>query len=69
MLPSPLLALCLAAATPALAVKVGGFEDGGNTLVSGLMMFLGNDEKVYILDKAEGNDAQVAGHSAWASVW
>lgn len=32
-------------------------------------MFLGNDEKVYIMDKAEGNAAQVAGHPAWASVW
>jgi hypothetical protein len=32
-------------------------------------MFLGNDEKVYILDKAEGNQATVAGHPAWGSVW
>jgi hypothetical protein len=32
-------------------------------------MFLGNDEKVYIMDKVEGNEAQVNGHSAWASVW
>ncbi|KAF6752871.1 copper radical oxidase variant A [Ephemerocybe angulata] len=69
MIPPSLLALCLAISTPALAVKVGGFEDGGNTLVSAMMMFLGNDEKVYIMDKAEGNSAQVAGHPAWASVW
>ncbi|KAG6816168.1 hypothetical protein H0H87_008092 [Tephrocybe sp. NHM501043] len=34
-----------------------------------MMMFLGNTEKIYILDKAEGNTATVAGHSAWASVW
>lgn len=32
-------------------------------------MFLGNEEKVYILDKAEGNAAQVAGHPAWGAVW
>jgi hypothetical protein len=32
-------------------------------------MFLGNDEKVYIMDKVEGNDAQINGHPAWASVW
>ncbi|TFK65940.1 glyoxal oxidase [Pluteus cervinus] len=32
-------------------------------------MMLGNEEKVYILDKAENNDAQVNGHSAWGSVW
>jgi hypothetical protein len=32
-------------------------------------MFLGNDEKVYIMDKVEGNAVQVNGHPAWASVW
>jgi hypothetical protein len=32
-------------------------------------MFLGNDEKVYIMDKVEGNSVQVNGHPAWASVW
>jgi hypothetical protein len=32
-------------------------------------MFLGNEEKVYILDKAEGNAAQVNGHPAWGAVW
>ena len=32
-------------------------------------MFLGNTDKVYILDKAEGNAAQVNGHPAWGSVW
>ena len=32
-------------------------------------MFLGNEEKVYILDKTEGNAAQIDGHSAWGSVW
>ena len=32
-------------------------------------MFLGNEEKVYILDKSEGNQAQVNGHPAWGAVW
>jgi hypothetical protein len=32
-------------------------------------MFLGNEEKLYIMDKAEGNKAQVEGHPAWGSVW
>jgi len=32
-------------------------------------MFLGNTEKVYILDKAEGNAALVNGHPAWGAVW
>ena len=32
-------------------------------------MFIANEEKVYILDKAEGNSQQINGHPAWGSVW
>ena len=32
-------------------------------------MFLGDEEMVYILDKTEGNAAQIDGHPAWGSVW
>jgi len=32
-------------------------------------MFLGNEDSVYILDKAEGNDAQINGHPAWGALW
>jgi len=32
-------------------------------------MFVGNEEKVYMLDKAEGNAAQINGHPAWGAVW
>ena len=32
-------------------------------------MFVGSPNKVYIIDKVEGNAAQVGGHPAWASVW
>ena len=32
-------------------------------------MFVGNEEVVYFLDKAEGNAAQINGHSAWGAVW
>lgn len=32
-------------------------------------MFLGSPDKVYILDKVEGNPTQINGHSAFASVW
>ncbi|KZS91354.1 glyoxal oxidase [Sistotremastrum niveocremeum HHB9708] len=32
-------------------------------------MFLGNEEKVYILDKVEANEATIDGHHAWAAVW
>jgi hypothetical protein len=34
-----------------------------------MMMFLGNSQKVYMIDKAEGNAPQINGHPAWASVW
>ena len=34
-----------------------------------MMMFVGNDKKVYIIDKAQGNSAQVNGHPAWGAVW
>ncbi|KAF9218908.1 glyoxal oxidase [Gyrodon lividus] len=47
----------------------GSFVQAGSTLVSAMMMFLGNEEKVYILDKTEGNAAQIDGHPAWGSVW
>ncbi|KAG7095081.1 hypothetical protein E1B28_005869 [Marasmius oreades] len=53
----------------ALAATPGSFEDGGNTQVSAMMMFVGNDEKVYISDKTESNAAQINGHPAWNSVW
>lgn len=32
-------------------------------------MFLGNEEKVYIMDKAENNANKINGHPGWASVW
>ncbi|OBZ66600.1 hypothetical protein A0H81_13461 [Grifola frondosa] len=59
------------AASSALAQShsPGTFEDGGDTLVSAMMLFLGNEEKVYILDKAEGNAAQVDGRPAWGAVY
>lgn len=73
--------------TSVFAVTVGGFDDGGSTLVSAMMvgrgshylvsnlklrclqMFLGNENSLYILDKAEMNAAQVNGHPAWGSLW
>lgn len=32
-------------------------------------MFVGSPDKVYIIDKVEGNAEQINGHSAYASVW
>ncbi|VDB96303.1 unnamed protein product [Peniophora sp. CBMAI 1063] len=47
----------------------GQIVEVGNTLVSAMMMFLGKTNKVYILDKIEGNAQQINGHSLYASVW
>ncbi|KAI0246177.1 glyoxal oxidase [Lactifluus subvellereus] len=33
------------------------------------VMFVGSSDKVYILDKVEGNAHQINGHSVYASVW
>ncbi|KAF5368716.1 hypothetical protein D9615_010316 [Tricholomella constricta] len=68
LLPLSLLWL-VSVSSPVLAANAGSFEDGGDTLISAMMMFLGNEEKVYVLDKAEGNPAQIEGHPAWGSVW
>ncbi|KAJ7645473.1 DUF1929-domain-containing protein [Mycena polygramma] len=65
----PLSFLALWLRYPVRASLAGSFADGGNTQVSAMMMFVGNDQKVYILDKAEGNEAQINGHPAWGAVW
>ncbi|KAI0319678.1 glyoxal oxidase N-terminus-domain-containing protein [Amylostereum chailletii] len=70
MLIRSFLALAVASAPAVVAQKKGGtIEDVGNTLVSAMMMFVGGIDKVYILDKVEGNANQINGHSAYASVW
>ncbi|KAJ7179173.1 glyoxal oxidase N-terminus-domain-containing protein [Mycena filopes] len=63
------LLLPLSLLPAASAAAAGSFEAVGDTLVSAMMMFLGSNDKVYIIDKAEGNAAQVNGHAAWGSVW
>ncbi|KAI0763936.1 DUF1929-domain-containing protein [Trametes elegans] len=64
-----LLALALGGASNVVAQKAGSFDDGGNTLVSAMMMFLGNEEKVYILDKSEANEATYNGKPAMGAVY
>ncbi|EIW56122.1 DUF1929-domain-containing protein [Trametes versicolor FP-101664 SS1] len=66
-----LLALFLGTASSALAQShtAGSFEDGGDTQVSAMMMFLGNEEKVYILDKSENNAAKFGNFPAMGSVY
>jgi len=32
-------------------------------------MFVGSSDKVYIIDKVEGNAHQIGGHGVYASVW
>ncbi|KAH9985645.1 glyoxal oxidase [Russula compacta] len=68
LLPS-LLATFGLAVPSALAQQAGSFVTVGDTLVSAMMMFVGSPDKVYILDKVEGNAHQINGHSAYASVW
>ncbi|KAF7797924.1 hypothetical protein EIP86_009131 [Pleurotus ostreatoroseus] len=72
----PLLALSFGATSALAAGPVGGeghaggsFEDGGDTLVSAMMMMVGNNGKVYILDKSENNSATINGHPAMAAVY
>lgn len=48
------------------AGKAGTMEVVGNSGVSAQMMFLGTENKVYILDKSENNAVRVNGHPAWA---
>ncbi|KAI0324825.1 DUF1929-domain-containing protein [Cubamyces sp. BRFM 1775] len=66
-----LLAAVLGAASYAAAQahSPGSFEDGGDTLVSAMMMFLGNTDKVYILDKSEGNAAKFGDYPAMGAVY
>ncbi|KIP06833.1 hypothetical protein PHLGIDRAFT_19348 [Phlebiopsis gigantea 11061_1 CR5-6] len=47
----------------------GSFEDAGNTQVSAMMMFLGNEETVYILDKVEGNAVKFGNYPAVGAVY
>ncbi|KAI0290848.1 copper radical oxidase variant A [Multifurca ochricompacta] len=54
---------------PALSQQAGTFVTAGDTLVSAMMMFVGSQDKVYIIDKVEGNAHQINGHSLYASVW
>ncbi|KAF8890003.1 copper radical oxidase [Gymnopilus junonius] len=69
MLPPRSFLVLSTATSSVLAATAGSFADGGNTLISAMMMLVGNEKKVYILDKAEGNAAQINGHPAWGSVW
>ncbi|KAG8767739.1 hypothetical protein FRC20_006244, partial [Serendipita sp. 405] len=48
---------------------IGGFNKVGESGVSAQMMFLGDNERVYILDKVEANAMQINGHPAWATVY
>ncbi|CAE7052971.1 unnamed protein product [Rhizoctonia solani] len=56
-------------AAPAFAQEAGSIVEVGSTLVSAMMMFLGNEEKIYIMDKVEGNAETISGHPAWGAEW
>ncbi|KAH9073097.1 glyoxal oxidase [Lactarius deliciosus] len=64
------LLVALGLAVPSvIAQQPGSFIVAGDTLVSAMMMFVGGSDKVYIIDKVEGNAHQINGHSLYASVW
>ncbi|KAI9441191.1 glyoxal oxidase [Lactarius indigo] len=67
----PLLVALGLAVPAAIAQQPGSFVVAGDTLVSAMMsqMFVGGSDKVYIIDKVEGNAHQINGHSLYASVW
>jgi hypothetical protein len=44
----------------------GTWEIIGDTGVSAQQLYLGNADKVYIIDKTQNNEAQINGHPAWA---
>ncbi|ORY73590.1 hypothetical protein BCR35DRAFT_333603 [Leucosporidium creatinivorum] len=52
--------------TGALAGKANTFEIVGHTGVSAQQLFLGNEKKIYVVDKVEKNPVEVNGHPAWA---
>jgi hypothetical protein len=43
------------------------FEIVGNSGVSAQMLFLGQSNKVYVVDKTENNPIRINGHPAWAT--
>ncbi|KAI0043163.1 copper radical oxidase [Auriscalpium vulgare] len=45
----------------------GMFKVIGDSLVSGQQIFLGTNDKVYIIDKAENNPTRIGAHPAWGS--
>ncbi|KAJ3486444.1 hypothetical protein NLI96_g4231 [Meripilus lineatus] len=78
-LSSYLLVLSLASSTLAQATAaapgqptrtnapIGGFEEIGDSIASAQQLFLGTVDKVYVVDKVEGNPTQINGHPAWAA--
>ncbi|TCD68055.1 hypothetical protein EIP91_011600 [Steccherinum ochraceum] len=69
---SPLVSAA-AASTPGQPARqnapIGQFEILGDSIVSAQQLFLGTPNKVYVIDKTEGNPdhPQIGDHPAWAS--
>ena len=61
-------AYAAAAGQPAHAgTGPGTWEIIGDTGVSAQQLFLGTENKVYVIDKTQNNVAQINGHPAWAT--
>ncbi|KAF9447951.1 copper radical oxidase [Macrolepiota fuliginosa MF-IS2] len=54
---------------PAQQGNINNFEIIGDSLVSAQQLFVGTEDKVFIVDKVENNPARINGHPAWASEW
>ncbi|KAH6906811.1 copper radical oxidase variant A [Coprinopsis sp. MPI-PUGE-AT-0042] len=67
ILPAPLLALSFGFAVPCCWQPTWRFRRWWSHRCSAMMMFVGNEEKVYIMDKAEDNAVRINNHPAWAS--
>ncbi|KAI0311414.1 glyoxal oxidase [Amylostereum chailletii] len=52
---------------PTSSGPAGTFQIVGDSIVNAQQMFLGTPDKVYILDKTEGNPTKINGHPAWAA--
>ncbi|KIO34546.1 glyoxal oxidase [Tulasnella calospora MUT 4182] len=55
------------AAQPTYTGTAGQFTLVGDAGVSAQQIFLGSNNKVYVIDKTENNPVSVAGHPAWAT--
>ncbi|KAM0746295.1 glyoxal oxidase [Meredithblackwellia eburnea MCA 4105] len=62
-----LFATALISSSVAIAGKANTFAIVGETGASAQQLFLGTENKIYIVDKTQNNPATINGHPAWAT--